>query len=311
MTKKFLFVLAVLCLASSAFAQTQPSQQTFTVTTVSKDSTPIATTGAHSITFQVKLGTVAGSYSTCTAQAKTTIDGGASPIWLTIGSPASLTVTTGTNNAFTIVEPLAATVSATAANGFGRLSKVTIDCGAFGTTAPVTLDQVVSYAPAGSAGAATEPTLSSIGADLTALRTEVAAIRTQVENPAPIFVTPTPLATGGWDSFNATAADGATACTSTAQSVKASQGAVGGYWINNPNTADSWLHFYNSAAPTVGTTNPKLSFRIPGTASNSVAANLEVSLGVQFDTAISIACTSAAGTAGAPSVALEVIAFYK
>jgi hypothetical protein len=110
-----------------------------------------------------------------------------------------------------------------------------------------------------------------------------------------------------WDSLNATAADGATACTNTAQSVKPTAGTFGGYYINNPNTADAWLHVYNvaSGSVTVGTTTPKLSFRVSGTAANSVAANLELARGVTFGTAIAIACTSTAGGNGAPSNALE------
>lgn len=115
-----------------------------------------------------------------------------------------------------------------------------------------------------------------------------------------------------WDTFNATAADGATACTNSAQAVKASAGTFGGYFINNPNTADSWLHVYNVAAGsvTVGTTTPKLTFRIPGIAANSAGANLELARGVTYGTAISIACTSSAGGTGAPSAALEADIFF-
>lgn len=130
---------------------------------------------------------------------------------------------------------------------------------------------------------------------------------------SPLFVTVTPSATGGWSALNASAADGATACTSTAQAVKASAGTFGGYFINNPNTADEWLHVYNvaSGSVTVGTTNPALTFRIPGAAANSVGANLEIVNGVNFGTAIAIACTSTAGGNGAPANALEADIFYK
>lgn len=128
-----------------------------------------------------------------------------------------------------------------------------------------------------------------------------------------VWTSPLPSIAGGWSVFNATAADGATACTNTAQSVKGSQGVFGGYFINNPNTSDEWLHVYNvaSGGVTVGTTNPAMSFRIPGTATNSVGANMEITMGVQFGTAISIACTSTAGGNGAPANALEANILYK
>lgn len=134
-----------------------------------------------------------------------------------------------------------------------------------------------------------------------------------VDGNGALWVTMNPNVSGGWSALNATAADGATACTNSAQSVKGSAGTFGGYFINNPNTADSWLHVYNvaSGSVTVGTTNPALTFRIPGAASNSGGANLEISLGINFGTAISIACTSTAGGNGAPSNALEADIFYK
>lgn len=120
---------------------------------------------------------------------------------------------------------------------------------------------------------------------------------------------PPSVVTGGWSSLNATAADGATACTNSAQAVKATQGLFGGYYINNPNTTDEWVHVYNviAASVTVGTTVPQLSFRLP----LSQAANLEITQGIQFSTAISIACTSTAGGNGAPATALEADFFYK
>ena len=126
-----------------------------------------------------------------------------------------------------------------------------------------------------------------------------------------LFVTEVPSTTAGWDSFNATAADGATACTNSGQTVKASAGTFGGFYVNNPNTADSWLHVYNSASVTVGTTNPKLTFRVPGAATNSGGATIEIARGVVFSTAMIIACTSTAATNAAPSTALDVDIFFK
>lgn len=128
-----------------------------------------------------------------------------------------------------------------------------------------------------------------------------------------LWVTETPSITGGWSALNATAADGATACTSTVQAIKASQGTFGGYFINNPNTADSWLHIYNvaSGSVTVGTTAPTLTYRIPGQAANSVGANVTIPGGVQFSTAMSLACTTTAAGNGNPTNALEADIYYK
>lgn len=127
------------------------------------------------------------------------------------------------------------------------------------------------------------------------------------------YITPTPNFAGGWTSKNATAADGATACTNTAQALKTGKGTFGGYFINNPNTADEWLQVYNvaSGSVTVGTTNPQLTFRLPGASANSIAANVEITDGVAFSTAMSFACTSSAGGNGAPTNALEADLFFK
>lgn len=128
-----------------------------------------------------------------------------------------------------------------------------------------------------------------------------------------LFVVPTPGIQGGWSVLNATGADGATACTNTAQAVKASQGTLGGWYLNNPNTADSYLQIYNvaSGSVTVGTTNPLMTIHIPGAAANSVAANVEFGNGIQFSTAIAIACTTTAGGNTAPSSALDVNLLFK
>jgi hypothetical protein len=90
---------------------------------------------------------VTGTYTTCTAQAKTTYDGST---WLTLGSAVSLTVTTGAVNAWMILEQGASesalttsAASSTAALGFGQLTKFTFACsGGYGTSAPVTVSVI-------------------------------------------------------------------------------------------------------------------------------------------------------------------------
>jgi hypothetical protein len=116
---------------------------TITIAGATADTTPTPTTGAREAQIQWKFGTVSGSYSTCTVQAKTSFDGGTT--FLTLGSAASVTVTSSTVNAWTLMEQLGTTsvttsaVSSTAALGFGQLTKLTFACSSYGTSAPVTV----------------------------------------------------------------------------------------------------------------------------------------------------------------------------
>jgi hypothetical protein len=114
-----------------------------TTTTATTGATP--TTGATSAQIQWKFGTVAGSYGTCTVQAKTTYDG---TNFLTLGTAASVTATTGTLNAWTLLAQApttsvtTGTVSSTAALGFGQLTEYTFACTSYGTSAPVTISVI-------------------------------------------------------------------------------------------------------------------------------------------------------------------------
>lgn len=124
-----------------------------------------------------------------------------------------------------------------------------------------------------------------------------------------LWVTVTPSATGGATTMNATSSDGATALTSTAQVIKASAGTLKGYYIYNPNSSAQFVQFYNTAAAsvTVGTTNPLFMITIPATS----AANLWMTDGINFSNAgWSWAATATAGGNGAPSTALDAVAWY-
>lgn len=109
--------------------------------------------------------------------------------------------------------------------------------------------------------------------------------------------------------INSTSSDGGTALTSTAQAIKASAGSLKGYYIYNPNSTAQFVQFYNTASGsvTVGTTNPLFMLTIPPTA----AANLWMQPGgIAFGTAMSWAATSTAGGNGAPTTALDAVAWY-
>lgn len=109
--------------------------------TVTTAATPIAGAGAAQV--QWIFGTVAGNYSGCTVQAKTTLDG---TNWLSLGSAASVTVTGNTVNAWAILQqaPVTSgvtttTPSSSAAVGFGDQIEYTFACSGYGTSAPVTI----------------------------------------------------------------------------------------------------------------------------------------------------------------------------
>jgi hypothetical protein len=117
-----------------------------TIAGATADTTSTPTTTAHEAQIQWAFGTVTGTYTTCTAQAKTSYDGST---WLTLGSAVSLTVTTGAVNAWTILEQTPTTsvttsaVSSTAALGFGQATKFTFACsGGYGTSAPVSISVI-------------------------------------------------------------------------------------------------------------------------------------------------------------------------
>jgi hypothetical protein len=115
---------------------------TITIAGASATTTATPTTTAHEAQVRWTFGTVTGTYTTCTVQAKTSFDG---TNYLTLGGTASVTVTSNTVNAWSIVAQAPTTtvttgaVSPTAALGFGQLTQYTFSCSAYGTSAPVTI----------------------------------------------------------------------------------------------------------------------------------------------------------------------------
>ncbi len=103
----------------------------------------IPTTTAREAVATLVFGTVAGSYTTCTMQLKTSVNGVS---FQTLGAAQTVTVTTGTVNTWTIIEQAGTTsvtsgaVSATVALSFGAQSFYAFACsGSYGTSAPGTL----------------------------------------------------------------------------------------------------------------------------------------------------------------------------
>jgi hypothetical protein len=117
-----------------------------TIAGATATTTATPTTSAHEAQILWNFGTVTGSYSGCTVQAETSYDG---TNWLTLGSAVSVTVTSNTLNAWTIIEEFGtnsvttSAVSSTAALGFGQLTEFVFACtGGYGTRAPVSVSVI-------------------------------------------------------------------------------------------------------------------------------------------------------------------------
>lgn len=140
---RFLFVLLIF--SSGAFGQARippaviTATPTITITTATADTTTTPTTGAHALLVQWKFGMVAGSYGTCTVQAKTSVDG---TNFLTFGPATSVTVTSNNTATWSLNESTPTTASSTASTALGLNTKFTFNCSSFGTSAPVTISVV-------------------------------------------------------------------------------------------------------------------------------------------------------------------------
>ena len=119
---------------------------TITIAGATATSAYQSTTGTGAAHVQWVFGTVSGTYSGCTVQAKTSFDGVS---WLTLGSAAAVTVATGAVNAWDILQQAPAstgvtvtTPSAAAAVGFGAYTEYAFACTTYGTGAPVTISAI-------------------------------------------------------------------------------------------------------------------------------------------------------------------------
>lgn len=141
-TLKWILVCLFIVFLGQHTAEAQVIDQPgITITTAAATSDPVDTKLTARLNVEFRFGTVSGTYSTCTVQAYTTYNG---TNFLTIGSAASITVTSGTVNAWTINAGSGTSVSATAAQSFGPSTKFGFSCSSYGTTAPVTISATVS-----------------------------------------------------------------------------------------------------------------------------------------------------------------------
>ena len=117
-----------------------------TIAGAAATTTATPTTSAHEAQIQWNFGTVTGTYSSCSVQAKTSYDG---TNYLTLGAAVPVSVASNALNAWTIIEEqgtnsvTTSAVSSTAALGFGQLTEFSFACsGAYGTSAPVTVSVI-------------------------------------------------------------------------------------------------------------------------------------------------------------------------
>ena len=98
------------------------------------------------------------------------------------------------------------------------------------------------------------------------------------------------------------------AVTNTDVAVKTRPGKLYGYHVENPNASKVFVQFFDAliADVTVGTTTPKFALAVPA---SGVLDHL-FQLGVDFDTAITIAVTTAATNGVAPGAACPTTIFY-
>ncbi len=111
---------------------------------ISTNPTPVTGVSAAHVTWV--FGTISGTYSGCTVQAKTSYDG---VNFLNLGSAASVSVSSNAVNAWDIYQQApvttgvtTTTVSGTAAPGFGQYVEYAFACSSYGTSAPVTITAI-------------------------------------------------------------------------------------------------------------------------------------------------------------------------
>lgn len=172
-----------------------------------------------------------------------------------------------------------------------------------------------------SSAAPLQVTLANTGANATPVSASanlfMGGTVVSTSNPVPIqppasgtlAVANTPITSGGLSVANFNTGDTYTALTNSAQAIKASAGQLYGYYIYNPNSSATYVMVYNVAhgSVTVGTTTPQMVFCIPATS----GANLDLTHGIAFSTAMSIAAATTGGGNTAPTTALEAMVFYK
>jgi hypothetical protein len=96
------------------------------------------------------------------------------------------------------------------------------------------------------------------------------------------------------------------ALSNTPVVVNTTNGEFGGYYYFNPNSSPAYIQLFKTANPTVGTTAHNAVYGIPANA----GANIEFKRGVDVGPVFSVAATTTASGASAPSSAIVVTLLY-
>jgi len=131
---------------------------------------------------------------------------------------------------------------------------------------------------------------------------EVPGVNAFVTNTIAVSLTPSASSTLAMSSFHVVGS------TSTFSSVKASAGNVFGGQIYNPNSTPCYLVFYNSAAPTIGTTAEVYAMGIQAGTTQSLPAG-PFAL-ANFSTAITIAGTTTDGGSTVCTTGMSINLWY-
>jgi len=99
-----------------------------------------------------------------------------------------------------------------------------------------------------------------------------------------------------------------TALQATPAAAKTSRGRVYGWFINNTNGADTFVHFYNATTGnvTVGATTPVFTVVVKASSINQSFTGIPV----EFQTATTVAATTTLGGSTDPASGLLVQVFY-
>lgn len=131
-----------------------------------------------------------------------------------------------------------------------------------------------------------------------------------VSSADPLPITPQPATANGLSTFRSLDLD------ETEEQVKGTAGQVYGLWFSNTTASTIWLKFYNAtaAAVTVGTTTPVITLGLPGNSSDTISGVFSSTMGIAFDTAITVAATTGVADSDTSGPALNgciVNIFYK
>lgn len=268
--------LVILLLATQVgFAQTIVRAPTIvvdspalTLTTGTADTAATPTTGAQTAIVQFKFATVVGSYGTCTVQAKTSVDGSS---YLTLSTAASVTISSGTSNSWvvTAAPPTSgntSTPSTTATRSFGQLTKYTVACSSYGTSAPVTVSVIYSPEVLSAGGAipdgANTVEGSTIDARCTTFDTTACTLNALLKavsyftNAIASAVVPV-----------STHCTVLTTASTNGATCKAASGYLAGWWFVNTTATLGYIKVYNLAANPTCSSATGFLFSIPVPAS--------------------------------------------